>query len=210
MTFLKNKEALFGFTKPGLYRITCIKNNKHYIGQSSNVKSRLNKHLNCLRHQKHENLFLQQDFNHYGEHNFQFENLLFGTHQLKNKRLKLEQLILLTLTKGQTYNIYINGPKNELNPFYGKKHTIEAKLLQSFAKFGHDAGFKGRTHTEKTKKLISKNNAGQSNSQRSKAVLIDGYYYESISEASRQIGLNRRLIRERCNDTQRFENFQFL
>lgn len=210
MPIIKKKETLFGFTKSGLYCIICTKNNKHYIGQSNNVKSRLTKHLNCLRRQKHENQQMQQDFNNYGEHCFQFENLVFGTNQVKQVRLQLEQLILLTLTKNKSYNIYINGPKKELNPFYGKKHTSEAKLLQSLAKIGHCSGFKGRTHTKQIKKRISKNNAGQSSSQRSKAVLIDGYYYKSISEASKQIGLNRRLIRERCQDSQRFKNYQWV
>lgn len=51
---------------PGLYKITCLKNNKIYIGQSSNVLSRLGRHVDNLEKDRHDCLELQNDFNEYG------------------------------------------------------------------------------------------------------------------------------------------------
>ena len=50
-------------------------------------------------------------------------------------------------------------------------------------------------------------NSNKTTIERRKPVIIDSIYYESISEASQKTGLNRRLIRKRCHDKTRFENF---
>ena len=39
---------------PGLYKITCLKNNKIDIGQSSNVLSRLGRHVDNLKNNRHD------------------------------------------------------------------------------------------------------------------------------------------------------------
>ena len=60
---------------PGLYKITCLKNNKIYIGQSSNVLSRLGRHSDNLENNRHDCIELQKDFNKFGKKFFKFENL---------------------------------------------------------------------------------------------------------------------------------------
>lgn len=57
----------------GIYKITCVVNNVCYIGQSIDIKSRWTKHLSLLRHNHHENNYLQNLFNKYGETNIKFE-----------------------------------------------------------------------------------------------------------------------------------------
>ena len=52
---------------PGVYKITCLKNNKISIGMSSNVLSRLGRHTDNLENNRHDCLQLQQDFNQFGK-----------------------------------------------------------------------------------------------------------------------------------------------
>lgn len=210
---LNYKENLFDFKKSGIYFISCIKKEKYYIGESENVRARLCAHKNKLRRNINENRELQSDFNKYGEHFFLFQKLIFGNGVDKENRLKLETLILLTLKPQNRYNIYINWKKRDqhLNSFFNNRHTTEARKLQSIAKQKKISPFKGRNHNNEIKKMLSqiKINSSKTNIERRKPVIIDSIYYESISEASKKTGLNRRLIRERCHDTTRFENFKW-
>lgn len=70
-----------------VYKITCLKNNKVYIGQSINFKRRVWEHKNLLRNNKHKNRYLQEDFNKYGEDSFKF-TLLKDNLSLKDRRLQ--------------------------------------------------------------------------------------------------------------------------
>lgn len=60
------------FKNVGIYVLINIVNNKHYIGHSTNLGNRLTKHFSLLRHNKHDNYKLQEDFNKYGEKSFKF------------------------------------------------------------------------------------------------------------------------------------------
>ena len=209
MNLKKQKENLFGFTKSGLYCITCFSTNKHYIGESSNVKARLNAHLNLLRRKIHSNKELQNDFINYGESNFNFQNLIFGTSCDLKQRRYLESVILLTLSPETRYNIYINRkPIQEKNPFFNKRHTIEARTLQSLAKKGRLSSFKNHQQKNEVKEMISRINSNKSVVERRKPVIIDNVYYESISEASEKTKYNRRIIRERCHN-KAIKNFKW-
>lgn len=70
----KNKQLFDSSLKSGLYIITCIPEQKHYIGQSENVVRRINAHKSHLKRNVHENTALQKDFNFYGEKNFYGKN----------------------------------------------------------------------------------------------------------------------------------------
>lgn len=58
----------------GIYKITCVDNNKVYIGSSSNIKSRWYAHKSKLRIGKH-NQNLLNSYNKYGMDSFVFEVL---------------------------------------------------------------------------------------------------------------------------------------
>lgn len=62
-------------TNVGIYKITNIKNNKVYIGQSVKLSARKNGHINSLKKQQHHNPLLQLAFNKYGQKSFVFEIL---------------------------------------------------------------------------------------------------------------------------------------
>ena len=57
----------------GIYKITCVKNNKIYIGKSIDIHRRIKDHKWKLRSGTHINKKLQSDFNKYGEEAFIFE-----------------------------------------------------------------------------------------------------------------------------------------
>lgn len=56
----------------GIYKIINTINGKCYIGSSININNRWGKHKALLRHNKHENIKLQNAWNKYGEENFEF------------------------------------------------------------------------------------------------------------------------------------------
>lgn len=104
---------------------------KVYVGQSSQIKQRLTKHKNMLKHRNHSNRDLQKDFLEYGEKNFQFVQLLFGADKKQPERLKYEQYILETLDPAKRYNKIVNWTKRQelVNPFKKKRHSFQAKQI---------------------------------------------------------------------------------
>ena len=59
----------------GIYCIRNSINNKCYVGQSKNVKKRFIHHKSMLRKNEHNNPYLQNSWNKYGEKHFVFEIL---------------------------------------------------------------------------------------------------------------------------------------
>lgn len=57
----------------GIYKITNDINKKVYIGSSLKLNDREYKHFWLLRNNKHDNSFLQNSYNKYGESNFDFQ-----------------------------------------------------------------------------------------------------------------------------------------
>jgi len=57
----------------GIYKITCIINNKFYIGSTKNIADRWYRHLYDLKNNNHINIHLQRSFNKYGKSSFNFE-----------------------------------------------------------------------------------------------------------------------------------------
>ena len=59
--------------KTGIYKITCVENNRFYIGSAKNLEKRWLRHLNDLIKNKHINIHIQRAYNKYGEKYFIFE-----------------------------------------------------------------------------------------------------------------------------------------
>ena len=56
-----------------IYKIENVKNNKKYIGLTNNIARRRARHFTDLKCNRHENSFLQKEFNLYGKEAFSFE-----------------------------------------------------------------------------------------------------------------------------------------
>lgn len=120
-----------------IYRITCEKDGRFYIGASTNPHNRRLEHFNHLRKNKHHNIFLQRAFNKYGEEAFVYEVLeSFEDEKLMWKR---EEELIEALSN--TYNMMpggIRGPRlyGKDNPKFGKPVSEQQRRLQSEAMSG--------------------------------------------------------------------------
>lgn len=195
----------------GLYIIICIPLNKVYIGESKTLRGRLSKHRSTLKRGCHDCKELQLDYDTYGFENFTFQRLYFGAFsQTKEERLFFEKRILETLPPEKRYNLYVDWTSrpSELNSFYGRRHTPEALLANKEAHQGKPSTFKGKKHAPSVGEKISQQNKGMSSMERRKGLYIEGQYYASVSEASRQTGRNRGFIRKACeSDREMYKDF---
>lgn len=122
-----------------IYKITNIKNNKIYIGMTTNFNNRIKCHLKSLKNKNHKNKYLQEDFNNFNENDFNFEIIIDIVGERKDAS-NLEEKITLEYidNKYELYNINIGNRlgeevkkhfsdiyKGKGNPFYGKKHSEE-------------------------------------------------------------------------------------
>ena len=55
-----------------IYKIENLVNHRIYIGLTNNIARRRSRHFTDLRCNRHDNHFLQKEFNIYGEKNFSF------------------------------------------------------------------------------------------------------------------------------------------
>ena len=91
----------------GVYMIINTKNGKRYIGSSKNIRNRLWCHRAYLRHNKHYNYLLQDEWNEFGEDNFEYSIIEICSIDNKFDR---EQYYVETLKP--EYNICIDDVVN--------------------------------------------------------------------------------------------------
>jgi group I intron endonuclease len=125
--------------KSGIYTITCLVNNKVYVGQSINIKQRLTKHKQKLLTNKHPNIYLQSSVNKYGIDKFSFEELILCDESLLCSEEHYWVTILNSLNREFGFNIDNTSPinfrvarsaetKDKLRRAnLGKKHSEETK-----------------------------------------------------------------------------------
>ena len=129
----------------GIYEIFNIINGKSYVGQSTNITQRLSKHKSELRHNKHQNLHLQNAWNKYGEHSFLF-NILEYCNIDELDDIERYYINIWNLTNNQYgYNVESGGNLNKTLSTETKRKISEAH--------------KGKTPSEETRKKLSDNNA---------------------------------------------------
>lgn len=145
--------------KSGIYKITNVLNNRVYIGSAREFKERWKNHQRSLINNKHQNKYLQNDFNKYyllnGNHDFLIFEILELVDGDKKERTLQEQYYIDKYYDQQKecYNIkkevlmsdpsykHNNETKKKLsdlakkrtgdkNPNYGNKWTENMKELQ--------------------------------------------------------------------------------
>ena len=94
--------------KAGVYKITCLKNNKVYVGGSTHVKQRWYGHKSALKHNRHNNPILQGDWNEFGEGSFVFEmieEMPADTPKSIVRERELQEISILIESNIKFYNI---------------------------------------------------------------------------------------------------------
>lgn len=107
---------------PGIYEIFNKVNGKRYVGQSTKLKRRLQKHLRELKHSRHSNKHLQAAFNKYGEDKFSFEPIEYCDVEDLDSRENYYIGLFNSGDKEHGYNIRIDNKSNR-----GLKWTDEQR-----------------------------------------------------------------------------------
>lgn len=128
----------------GVYQIKNLITNKTYIGSSTKLNMRKNKHFSDLKLNKHKNQHLQNSYNKYGKENFKF-NILYTCDTIND--LILAEQIFINVFKPE-YNIRTIAKNNS-----GFKHTVATKKKMSLSSLGHPC-------TKETKRKIGNANKG--------------------------------------------------
>ena len=89
-----------------IYKITCLKNKKTYIGESKNLLTRIGYHCERLCDGKNECLDFQDDFNNYGKEQLTIEILNHGSEweSIQRRREREQYLIRENIKKNLNYN----------------------------------------------------------------------------------------------------------
>ena len=128
--------------RSGVYTITCLINNKVYVGNSKNLSKRLSTHKTKLKSNKHANEHLQNAYNKYGVENFEFETLETCEEQFLDSCENFWCNMLDSSNRSKGYNIKPTSPTSS------KGFSLETKLKISLKN-------KGRRITEEAKQKMS-------------------------------------------------------
>jgi group I intron endonuclease len=126
----------------GIYRIVNKINGKGYVGSSGDLSHRNTMHFHDLFFNKHENPYLQNAWNKYGEDNFVFKILEIIKNPTKKKLEKREQYWMDKLQSYDDkfgYNIRKIAESNFGIKFGPEPQTIKNKknILKFIKKFGY-------------------------------------------------------------------------
>lgn len=198
---------------PGLYKITCLKNKKVYIGMSSNVLSRLGRHSDNLEKQRHDCFELQSDFNRYGKNFFEFEMLNEGF----KKNIEYLKQKELSLIKSMPKNLLYNS----LKPSIARTARCVKINNQTYSSLTQAARCLNESRTHLTRKCNDKKNLNycfisfdQPNANLLYSfktccpVKIDQTVYASLNQAARALGLHHKTIKNRVL-SKKFPNYKF-
>lgn len=71
-----SQSEIKSLNEPGVYKITCLPSNKHYVGSTiRKIHQRFSEHLYELEKGIHKNPYMQNSWNKYGADNFKFDIL---------------------------------------------------------------------------------------------------------------------------------------
>lgn len=174
----------------GIYCITNTVDDRIYIGSCKNFKSRIKEHLNCLKRNNHNNIYLQNFVNKYGAESLKFHIIEFSEiiNLVNTEQYYLDTLnpqfnicrkayqppVKYSLTEEQIKQIadlYNNGKTGcqiaELL-FSDRNYRIKINSIirgDSYKEYNHLFNYRkytqiGRKFPEETKNKISKANTG--------------------------------------------------
>ena len=176
----KNQIVSDNLNKSGIYLLTNLITSDIYVGQSINLGKRLGQYLTLSYLEDRNNLIISRALVKYGYINFSISILEYCDKSILTEK---EQHYIDLLNP--TYNILkVAGSSS------GYKHSLESRNKRSKSLKGVYVGIKsslyGKTHSEKTKEIMSLDRQG-----------IDNYFYgkthsEETKQLMRQKALNRK------------------
>jgi len=167
----------------GVYKITNIITGQYYIGQSKDIKTRLNQHFRNLDKNKHCNKKLQNGYNCYQRSRLESNNFIAEIlHTCKTadeaKAIELTYLSDLTIRKN-LYNLAFD-PESAAKRFEGR-NVLSSKIRSIIS-------------SEFRRKRIK--------------LVINNTKYNSIAEASRHLNIPPNTIRCRLKSSN-FDNYKY-
>lgn len=169
----------------GVYQIKNKLNNKIYVGSSVNIEQRIKAHQKALNTNSHNNHYLQNAWNKYGESNFEFSVLEIVEDRLKLREIEknyIHKLNCVDHTIG--YNIL-----SDTNIGLGVKASMEVRKKISNACKGENNGNFGRKHTKKELQRIRDNRWGKNYKCKPR---------KSYRKTPEELAESRRLFSEKC------------
>ena len=178
-------------TNFGIYAIVNKINNKKYVGSAINFKTRWGQHRSELNKNKHDNSYLQNSWNKYGEYTFEFwvletvenkKNLIdreqiWIDYYKSNKRengynlrikaesnvgIKLTEEIKKKITLAHKGKIFSKKTKQKISiATSGKNNPMYGRKGKDAPSFGKPGTMLGKKHSEETKKKMSKTRKGK-------------------------------------------------
>ena len=166
----------------GIYKIENAVNGKIYIGQSCNLKQRINEHKRNLKNNEHQNNHLQLSYNKYGIENFGYSITEECDENIIDDREIYWIAFYNCCNRNKGYNSEYGGNKNKHHSEESKQRmknsqknfTKERLQKMSLSHIGNTHSeetkkkmcdsHKGFTHSEESKLKISKNNSGKERS----------------------------------------------
>lgn len=181
---MQNKER-----KSGIYCIENIKTHKKYIGQSVNVDDRWRKHRYELNKGSHDNSYLQNSWNKYGEEYFNFYILEYCSLDLLDEKERYYIDYYNTMDRDLGYNLKSGGQDHNFQCEEVRKKISESTkkayqnsnlkeirsndALKQWANpeikekiMGKNNGMYGKHHSEEARRKMSEMKKGKSSPKR--------------------------------------------
>lgn len=183
----------------GIYKIYNKINNRIYIGSTNCFNARKIQHLSELRRNKHENQYLQNDWNKCGEENFIFEIVeLVPTSDLHTTKLLAREQHYLDMYYDKKKNCYNINPIANLPPSWkGNKMSDSAKQKIRDSKLGSKNHRFGIKTSAMTREKLVNNSRPKTKIYSINIISGEKKIFDGIGIAARFYNIHRNSISDR-------------
>lgn len=183
--------------KVGIYTIINKSDNKIYVGFSSNIESRFEKHINELKRNSHINNHLQSSWNKYSSESFHFEILEECEIDFLYSQEHYWATLLNVHDRKFGYNLQPTNPNGTWGvsketrdkiSSSNKGKTVSQETRDKISKtlMGHEGHFNNKKHTEEAKLKISLANTGNVHSKESREKMSNYHKGKILSEETKE------------------------